>query len=391
MYHLLFGKKLWRLWRPLSKKLREQEQAAPRLQIYSTSDTLSTFWREKYVKDARKYWDVFYKRHQDKLFKSRHYLDKEWGKYFSGAGRKVILEVVVELETIFPLVAMYADVFVHACDFSTTAVNLVKTHKDLVDTRVSAFVCDLTIDDLSKQISSSVSREDAYVMKNNRKVLKPNGCVLFRDSATGDLAQERLNCKDQKISEIFYVRGDGTENDTNSSTKTEAATEVDHLGQEKIVLEVNEKILKKPVNDLEVDISDGVVMEMSGVLPSNDNEVIELELGDLTFKIEVLSKVDQRTCKSTGLMLWESARFMASADISGQTDYKKIRVGNRDHIEAIKEANSQGFDIILGTDVTYVAEAILPLFQTAKEWISSDRSTAEDSEPALIFVIFSFL
>ncbi|KAM2446230.1 hypothetical protein PS1_016727 [Malus domestica] len=338
MYHLLFGKKLWRLWRPLSKKLREQEQAAPRLQIYSTSDTLSTFWREKYVKDARKYWDVFYKRHQDKFFKSRHYLDKEWGKYFSGAGRKVILEVVVELETIFPLVAMYADVFVHACDFSTTAVNLVKTHKDLVDTRVSAFVCDLTIDDLSKQISSSsvdiitmvyevnilsnfpsdicvicsVSREDAYVMKNNRKVLKPNGCVLFRDSATGDLAQERLNCKDQKISEIFYVRGDGTENDTNSSTKTEAATEVDHLGQEKIVLEVNEKILKKPVNDLEVDISDGVVMEMSGVLPSNDNEVIELELGDLTFKIEVLSKVDQRTCKSTGLMLWESARFMAS-------------------------------------------------------------------------------
>ncbi|RXH72981.1 hypothetical protein DVH24_012665 [Malus domestica] len=318
MYHLLFGKKLWRLWRPLSKKLREQEQAAPRLQIYSTSDTLSTFWREKYVKDARKYWDVFYKRHQDK-----------------GAGRKVILEVVVELETIFPLVAI-------------------------------------------------VSREDAYVMKNNRKVLK-----------------ERLNCKDQKISEIFYVRGDGTEtifrlsDDTNSSTKTEAATEVDHLGQEKIVLEVNEKILKKPVNDLEVDISDGVVMEMSGVLPSNDNELGSWLLfnqksnsGGICSMVATISADLVFTTDGDSKALDLLKR---NADISGQTDYKKIRVGNRDHIEAIKEANSQGFDIILGTDVTYVAEAILPLFQTAKEWISSDRSTAEDSEPALIFVIFSFL
>ncbi|TQD71031.1 hypothetical protein C1H46_043457 [Malus baccata] len=318
-----------------------------------------------------------------KFFKSRHYLDKEWGKYFSvgcGAGNYF---------TVFPLVAMYADVFVHACDFSTTAVNLVKTHKDLVDTRVSAFVCDLTIDDLSKQVSSSVSREDVYVMKNNRNVLKKfvdssspaKGCALFRDYATGDLAQHAFYFSNELLTSLFEENGFDAEeldlcckqvenrstelvmnqrwvqavfrlsDDTNSSTKTEAETEVDHLGQEKIVLEVNEKILKKPVNDLEVDISDGVVMEMSGVLPSNDNE----------------------------------------ADISGQTDYKKIRVGNRDHIEAIKEANSQGFDIILGTDVTYVAEAILPLFQTAKELISSDRSTAEDSEPALIFVIFSFL
>ncbi|CAN6539641.1 unnamed protein product [Malus baccata var. baccata] len=475
----------------MASTVKEASGARARLQIYSTSDTInfleSPFFAEKYVKNARKYWDVFYKRHQDKFFKSRHYLDKEWGKYFSvseelcwryiwtGAGRKVILEVgcgAGNYFTVFPLVAMYADVFVHACDFSTTAVNLVKTHKDLVDTRVSAFVCDLTIDDLSKQVSSSsvdiitmifvLSAVSPEKMSINLWIPlpQPNGCALFRDYATGDLAQERLNCKDQKISENFYVRGDGTESftstrsyiellftfflhafyfsnelltslfeengfdaeeldlcckqvenrstelvmnqrcvqavfrlsdDTNSSTKTEAETEVDHLGQEKIVLEVNEKILKKPVNDLEVDISDGVVMEMSGVLPSNDNEVIELGLGDLTFKIEVLSKVDQRTCKSTGLMLWESARFMASADISGQTDYKKIRVGNRDHIEAIKEANSQGFDIILGTDVTYVAEAILPLFQTAKELISSDRSTAEDSEPpSILSAAFKF-
>lgn len=32
---------------------------------------------------------------------------------------------------------------------------LSQAHKDFTDSRVSAFVCDLTIDDLSKQISSS--------------------------------------------------------------------------------------------------------------------------------------------------------------------------------------------------------------------------------------------
>lgn len=34
--------------------------------------------------------------------------------------------------------------------------------------------------------------------------------MLFRDYAIGDLAQERFSSKDQKISENFYVRGDGT-------------------------------------------------------------------------------------------------------------------------------------------------------------------------------------
>jgi methyltransferase-like protein 6 len=50
---------------------------------------------------------------------------------------------------------------------------------------------------------------------------------------------------------------------------------------------------------------------------------------------------------------------------------KRLQWGNRDHIEAIKEINNEGFDVIIGTDVTYIPEAILPLFATAKELISS--------------------
>ncbi|KAL6216816.1 hypothetical protein ACLB2K_010034 [Fragaria x ananassa] len=484
----------------------QQEQPAPRLQIYSTSDTVSPFWRDKYEREAKKYWDVFYKRHQDRFFKDRHYLDKEWGQYFSGAGQKFILEVGCGAgNTIFPLVATYTDVFVHACDFSPNAVNLVKKHKDFTESRVNAFVCDLTIDDLSQQISpssvdivtmifvlSAVSPEKmSLVVQNIKKILKPSGRVLFRDYATGDLAQERLNCKDQKISENFYARGDGTRafyfsnefltslfkengfdveeldlcckqvenrsrelvmnrrwvqavfclsDNTNSNTNSETAIRIDHPSGQgiegKMELDVNDNILPKPVNDLEVDMSDSVVAEMFGLPTStdSDNEVIELKLGGWTFKIKVLSKENQHTCKSTGLMLWESARFMApviarnptivagkrvlelgsgcagicsmiaarSAELVLATDgdtkaldllvenvmsnlrppisdkltTRILEWGNKDHIEAIKQVNSGGFDIILGTDVTYIPDAILPFFQTAKELISSNDQAA---------------
>lgn len=63
---------------------------------------------------------------------------------------------------------------------------------------------------------------------------------------------------------------------------------------------------------------------------------------------------------------------------------RRLLWGNRDHIGAIKEINNRGFDIIIGTDVTYVAEAISPLFATARELILSSEGIRKDKEPALI-------
>lgn len=53
---------------------------------------------------------------------------------------------------------------------------------------------------------------------------------------------------------------------------------------------------------------------------------------------------------------------------------KKLEWGNRDNIEGVKQLNEEGFDVIIGTDVTYVAEAINPLFETARELLSTQRS-----------------
>ncbi|URE23625.1 Putative methyltransferase [Musa troglodytarum] len=135
-------------------------EGVKKIQIYSSSSSSSSarqvtpFWKEKYERDAKKYWDIFYKRHQDR--------DKD-GKTL------VVLE----------------------------------GHKDFSADRINAFVCDLTVQTLSEIIEpssvdivtmvfvlSAVSPEKMpLVLHNIRKVLKPNGCVLFRDYATGDLAQ----------------------------------------------------------------------------------------------------------------------------------------------------------------------------------------------------------
>ncbi|KAL1290015.1 hypothetical protein AAHE18_20G098200 [Arachis hypogaea] len=471
---------------------QQKPQQTQRLQIYPNSNNgVTPFWRgtlsynalacklsaqksfflgilfigfyfaKKYEREAKRYWDVFYKCHKDK------------GDYFSGEGKKVILEVGCGAEnTIFPVIASYPDAFVYACDFSPRAIELVKTHEDFKESCVRAFVSDLTVDDLCKEILpssvdivtmifmlSAVSPEKMpLVLQNVRKIIKPNGYVLFRDYATEDLAQERFSGKDQKFSDNFYVRGDGTrayyfsnefltnlfrENgfvfslsgqscnvtlvlrwvqavfrfteDLNSSSSNEAE------GNRSGSSEAKQNSSNGSLNDSAIDLSEGVAFDMLLL-----KDIIEIKLRGWNFKIRVLLKQYQHTCKSTGLMLWESARLMASlgsgcggicsmiaakhADLVAATDgnalaldllaknvssnlepplltkliTKKLEWGNNDHIEAIKEGNKIGFDVIIGTDVTYIPEAILPLFASARELITSGASNKHGNVLALI-------
>ncbi|ESQ50245.1 hypothetical protein EUTSA_v10001947mg [Eutrema salsugineum] len=456
------------------KIIEEQQKPIEKLQIYPTSNSgVSPFWREKYERDAKKYWDIFYKHHGDRFFKDRHYLDKEWNSYFSASGKKVILEVGCGAgNTIFPLIATYPHIFVYACDFSPRAIDLVKIF-----------------------VLSAVSPEKMpLVLENIRKVLKPNGCILFRDYAVGDLAQERFSGKDQKISENFYVRGDGTRafyfsNEFLEFLLSEQGFEVEELGvcckqvenrsrelvmnrrwvqatfrrssgnkipcdrmnpvkldrseeQNNVKPKSEEQERKEIVDNTEIDISDGLAIEMFGASPSS-HEISVVKLRDSAYKIKLLSKEYQHTCKSTGLMLWESARLMASvidrnqnivsgkrvlelgcgctgicsmvaarsanlvvatdadtkaltlltenitmnleSSLHGKLKTGVLEWGNKEHIEGITGLACGGFEVIIGTDVTYVPEAIIPLFQTAKELILRGRGDSEVQEkPALI-------
>ncbi|XP_039165742.1 uncharacterized protein LOC120291976 [Eucalyptus grandis] len=91
------------------------------------------------------------------------------------------------------------------------------------------------------------------------EAIKPKGHVLFHDYATGDLAQERFACKDQMISENFYVRGDGI---VTSCDLNPGSTEVDFPSQENTESNMSLDASKEPVEHIEVDISEGVAAEM---------------------------------------------------------------------------------------------------------------------------------
>lgn len=61
--------------------------------------------------------------------------------------------------------------------------------------------------------------------------------------------------------------------DVNSSSSMEAALKKEFPGQEYIRPKVEEITVMGLVDDSEVDISEGVAVDMFGISPSNDNEV----------------------------------------------------------------------------------------------------------------------
>ncbi|XP_073315487.1 uncharacterized protein [Primulina huaijiensis] len=410
------------------------------------------------------------------FFKDRHYLDKEWGHHFSEEGRHVILEVGCGAgNTVFPLLATYPDIFVHACDFSPRAVDLVKRHRDFTEARVNAFVCDLTIDDLFQHISPS--SVDIVTMIFVLSAVSPEKMPTVVQNIKNVL-KERFIGNEQKISENFYVRGDGTrafyfsveflenlfkESGFNMKERVLCCKQVENRSREIVmnrrwvqaVFQAAHCIIESAVshlqwdndkpkdveNGFEIDLSEGMAVEMFGV-PSSSEEVVDVAINDYYFKIRLLSKEYQHTCTSTGLMLWESARLMAYvlatnhkivsgkrvlelgcgcsgicsmiaarfADIVVATDgdtkaleiltenvssnlkspfldtlqVRKLEWGNETDTDAIQKQNRKGFDVIIGTDVTYIPQAINPLFTTARKLMSSSRIIEQDQKPVLI-------
>lgn len=106
------------------------------------------------------------------------------------------------------------------------------------------------------------------------------------------------------IQAVFRLSGD-----VNASSSVEASHKKEFTGQEYVQSKVKDTVISL-VDNSEVDISEGVAVDMFGISPSNDNQIIEVDLGGSNYKIKVLSREYQHTCKSTGLMLWESARLM---------------------------------------------------------------------------------
>ncbi|KAK4881469.1 hypothetical protein RN001_004788 [Aquatica leii] len=179
--------------------------------------------------NARKYWDLFYKRNETRFFKDRHWTTREFTElindnHSSNLERRVIFEVGCGVGNfIYPLLEEKLNFFIYACDFSPRAIEFVKANKLYNEEYVKAFVADVTTDEIFHVINdntvdiitlvfvlSAIHPEKfVTVLRNIWKVLRQDAIVLFRDYGIYDMAQFRFK-PGNKIAENFYMRQDGT-------------------------------------------------------------------------------------------------------------------------------------------------------------------------------------
>lgn len=213
------------------------------IKLANDTKILSKFKRDKLEREAKKNWDLFYKRNKDHFFKDRHWTQREFQELCNLNNRPVtemsdkqrnsfgtLLEIGCGVGNfIFPLLESGCDYFIYACDFSPVAIDILKQNAAYDDKRCRAFVADITcpqflstwstermschtnVDIISLIfVLSAISPEKMdQAVENLFNILSPGGIVLFRDYGLYDYAMIRFS-EGHKISDNFYVRQDGT-------------------------------------------------------------------------------------------------------------------------------------------------------------------------------------
>ncbi|XP_061837870.1 tRNA N(3)-cytidine methyltransferase METTL2 [Nerophis lumbriciformis] len=242
----------------------EEQEAAAKTKVQENSQPLPQEKQEDYDNRANEYWNDFYTIHENRFFKDRHWLSTEFPELApargecpsqltrpevpctvscpqssldvgqSDANRGLpgssatyrILEVGCGVgNTVFPILKTNNDpgLFVYCCDFSSTAVELVKANQEYDPARCFAFVHDLsdasasypildgTLDVVVLIFVLSALHPDKMQASISRlaRLLRPGGVMLLRDYGRYDMAQLRFK-KGRCLSDNFYVRGDGT-------------------------------------------------------------------------------------------------------------------------------------------------------------------------------------
>ncbi|XP_047499956.1 tRNA N(3)-methylcytidine methyltransferase METTL6-like isoform X1 [Penaeus chinensis] len=196
------------------EKLKQQESRG----------LLSEFQQKKLEQEVAKNWDKFYKRNETRFFKDRHWTTREFQDLIGdGAVKRTLLEVGCGVGNFFyPLLEDGLNLFVYACDFSPRAIEFVQSHPMYDETKVCAFQCDITKDELLEKTNHAVDiislifvlsalHPDKFqtAISNLYRSLRPGGMVLVRDYGLYDMAMLRFG-PGSKLGERLYVRQDGT-------------------------------------------------------------------------------------------------------------------------------------------------------------------------------------
>lgn len=191
------------------------------------STYLSDFKKNKLITEAKKNWDLFYKRNKTNFFKDRYWTLREFEELSDSNKPFYLLEVGCGVGNfLYPLLQLNKNIHINACDFSDKAIELLKLNEDYekFNDRLNAFVCDLTKDDLNDSVKQQVDAVSMIFVlsaipkdklresiKNVFKVLRPGGIVLVRDYGYNDYTMIKFeNGVDNKFDEKAYVRCDNT-------------------------------------------------------------------------------------------------------------------------------------------------------------------------------------
>ena len=148
----------------MALELTEEQLRALRLQDERPCEP---FRSEKFQRESGKHWDLFYKRNETRFFKDRHWTTREFSELIADPKnddqerekvdrRKILFEIGCGVGNfLFPLVEEHADrFFVHACDISPRAVQMVKDNPLYRDSGINAFQCDITHDGCFEKLES---------------------------------------------------------------------------------------------------------------------------------------------------------------------------------------------------------------------------------------------
>lgn len=222
--------------RPPKQKLEyfewdEEIEKKSKAVINSQNDILSDKVYDIHEENARRNWDIFYKRNTTNFYKNRNYIDREFNlpdlieKLKESKKRRLsLMEAGCGVgNTIFPLSELfYKDLKVYGFDFSDNAVNFIQKDSKYDTANIEVQVKDLVKSDLSEYKSidfvtlvfvlSAISPENhEAVIAKLLACMDTDSYLYFRDYAEFDMAQLRLaSKKDTKLKENFYLKTDGT-------------------------------------------------------------------------------------------------------------------------------------------------------------------------------------
>lgn len=102
---------------------------SPSCSTLPSSPAVSEYWQQKYRQDAAKNWNLFYRRNQTRFFKDRHWIEREFPELFEPSTRTV-LEVGSGVGNFaLPLAEANPHLTIYACDFASTAIDLLKVSR----------------------------------------------------------------------------------------------------------------------------------------------------------------------------------------------------------------------------------------------------------------------